>query len=85
MTVGEYKGRKVQEVKKLIQKLLIGRVMSHKLLIGREMFYVLLIGQMMFHKLLIGWVMFRMLLIGWVMLLADWLGNEWVCRFLTAH
>jgi len=27
MTVGEYKGRKVQEVKKLIQKLLIDRVM----------------------------------------------------------
>jgi len=26
MTVGEYKGRKVQEVKKLIQKLLIERV-----------------------------------------------------------
>jgi len=27
MIVGEYKGRKVQEVKKLIQKLLIDRVM----------------------------------------------------------
>ena len=27
MTVGEFRGRKVQEVKKLIQKLLIDRVM----------------------------------------------------------
>jgi len=36
MTVGEYKGWKVQEVKKLIQKLLIERVQlfNHFLLIG---------------------------------------------------
>jgi len=30
MTVGDYKGQKVQEVKKLIQKLLIDRVILHR-------------------------------------------------------